>query len=111
MNQWGNVVYDKHVRPQEFVQDFRTEVSGVRPRDLRKGIPYFSLKHSISLSHICQLGEVEMFMWKRIWLDFAAEDMYTVQKELSDLLKGRILVGHALHNDLKVIYSLQEALS
>jgi len=25
-----------------------------------------------------------------------------VQKEVSDLLKGRILVGHALHNDLKV---------
>lgn len=50
-------------------------------------------------------------MWKRIWLDFAAEDIYTVQKDLSNLLKGRILVGHALRNDLKVIYSLQAALS
>lgn len=50
-------------------------------------------------------------MWRRIWLDFAAEDIYTVQKDLNDLLKGRILVGHALHNDLKVIYSLQAALS
>ena len=25
-----------------------------------------------------------------------------VQKEVSDLLQGRVLVGHALHNDLKV---------
>lgn len=25
-----------------------------------------------------------------------------VQKEVADMLKGRVLVGHALHNDLKV---------
>lgn len=35
-------------------------------------------------------------------LDFAAVDLYTVQKEVIELLKGRTLVGHALHNDLKV---------
>lgn len=28
----------------------------------------------------------------------------TVQKEVADILKGRILVGHALHNDLKVLF-------
>lgn len=26
-----------------------------------------------------------------------------VQKEVADMLRGRILVGHALHNDLKVL--------
>ncbi|XP_060106863.1 RNA exonuclease 4 [Heteronotia binoei] len=31
------------------------------------------------------------------------EDFKVVQKEVADLLKGRILVGHALHNDLKVL--------
>jgi RNA exonuclease 4 len=67
VNKWGNVVYDKHVRPQEFVKDFRTAVSGVRPRDLRKG-----------------------------------EKLWTVQKEVAELIKGHILVGHALRNDLKV---------
>lgn len=30
-----------------------------------------------------------------------AEDFWEVQKEVAALLKGRILVGHALHNDLK----------
>lgn len=30
------------------------------------------------------------------------EDFKTVQKEVADILNGRILVGHALHNDLKV---------
>jgi RNA exonuclease 4 len=67
VNKWGNVVYDKHVRPQEFVKDFRTAVSGVRPRDLQKG-----------------------------------EKLWTVQKEVAELIKGHILVGHALRNDLKV---------
>ncbi|XP_053329170.1 RNA exonuclease 4 [Spea bombifrons] len=31
------------------------------------------------------------------------EDFKVVQKEVSDILKGRILVGHALHNDLKIL--------
>jgi len=33
---------------------------------------------------------------------FSGEDFKTVQKEVADILKGRILVGHALRNDLKV---------
>ncbi|KAL3684200.1 hypothetical protein R1sor_002222 [Riccia sorocarpa] len=68
VNVYGNVVYDKHVRPPEFVTDFRTRVSGVRPRDLRK-----------------------------------AEDFWTVQKEVAELIKGKTLVGHAIHNDLKTL--------
>ncbi|NXB34318.1 REXO4 exonuclease, partial [Eulacestoma nigropectus] len=31
------------------------------------------------------------------------EDFKTVQKEVAEILKGRILVGHALQNDLKVL--------
>lgn len=33
---------------------------------------------------------------------FLGEDFKTVQKEVAEILKGRILVGHALQNDLKV---------
>ncbi|XP_067598836.1 RNA exonuclease 4 isoform X8 [Pseudorca crassidens] len=32
------------------------------------------------------------------------EEFEVVQKEVADLLKGRILVGHALHNDLKALF-------
>ncbi|NWW88762.1 REXO4 exonuclease, partial [Rhynochetos jubatus] len=32
------------------------------------------------------------------------EDFKTVQKEVADILKGRVLVGHALCNDLKVLF-------
>ncbi|XP_066502108.1 RNA exonuclease 4 [Hoplias malabaricus] len=31
------------------------------------------------------------------------EDIRTVQKEVAAILKGRILVGHAIHNDLKIL--------
>ena len=31
-----------------------------------------------------------------------APDFKNVQKEVSELIKGRILIGHAVHHDLKV---------
>ncbi|XP_024960650.1 RNA exonuclease 4 [Cynara cardunculus var. scolymus] len=68
VNTWGNVIYDEHVRPVEHVVDFRTKISGIRPRDLKK-----------------------------------AKDFRVVQKEVAELLKGKILVGHALRNDLKAL--------
>ncbi|KAJ9550869.1 hypothetical protein OSB04_014914, partial [Centaurea solstitialis] len=68
VNKWGNVIYDEHVRPVERVVDFRTQISGIRPRDLKK-----------------------------------AKDFRIVQKEVAELLKGKILVGHALRNDLKAL--------
>lgn len=40
VNKWGNVIYDEYVRPLDHVVDFRTKISGIRPRDLRKGMGY-----------------------------------------------------------------------
>ncbi|KAL1299572.1 hypothetical protein HN51_044121 [Arachis hypogaea] len=68
VNKWGNVLYDEFVRPVERVVDFRTKISGIRPRDLKKAI-----------------------------------DFWTAQKKVAELMKGRILVGHALQNDLKAL--------
>ncbi|XP_042333855.1 RNA exonuclease 4 [Sceloporus undulatus] len=34
----------------------------------------------------------------------AGEDFKVVQKEVASILRGRILVGHALHNDLKILF-------
>lgn len=31
------------------------------------------------------------------------EDVQTVQQEVADILQGRIVVGHAIHNDLKIL--------
>lgn len=33
--------------------------------------------------------------------------MHVVQKEVAEILQGRIVVGHAIHNDLKVLCCLQ----
>ncbi|KAJ8339184.1 hypothetical protein SKAU_G00359700 [Synaphobranchus kaupii] len=69
VNQFGKCIYDKYVKPTERVTDYRTAVSGIRPKDIMKG-----------------------------------ENVKTVQKEVADILQGRILVGHAIHNDLKILF-------
>ena len=69
VNQFGHCIYDKYVKPTDKVTDYRTEVSGIRPQDIKDG-----------------------------------EDFKKVKKEISDMLKGRILVGHSIKHDLKVLY-------
>lgn len=68
VNHFGKCIYDKYVKPTEKVTDYRTDVSGIRPNDIKNG-----------------------------------EDISTVQKEVAEIMKGRILVGHAIHNDLKIL--------
>ncbi|XP_029467685.1 RNA exonuclease 4-like isoform X1 [Rhinatrema bivittatum] len=69
VNQFGKCIYDKYVKPSERVTDYRTMVSGIRPKDIRNG-----------------------------------EQFKIVQKDVTEILKGRILVGHAVHNDLKILF-------
>uniref|UniRef100_A0A1B6KL54 RNA exonuclease 4 n=1 Tax=Graphocephala atropunctata TaxID=36148 RepID=A0A1B6KL54_9HEMI len=69
VNALGDCIYDKYVKPTEPIVDYRTHVSGIRPKDL-----------------------------------IDACEFEVVQKEIADILKGRILVGHALKNDLNVLY-------
>ena len=71
VNEDGNVIMDKFVLPTERVTDYRTAVSGVRPRDVT-----------------AENGAVS---FKR------------VQQQMMELLRGRVLVGHSLKNDLRVL--------
>jgi len=68
VNAHGNVLLDSWVRPTAEVTDYRTAVSGVRPRDL-----------------------------------VGAPTLAEVQPRVAALLAGRLLVGHALKNDLKAL--------
>ncbi|CAL2032170.1 hypothetical protein CAEBREN_30301 [Caenorhabditis brenneri] len=68
VNEFGKIVYDKMVKPSEKITDFRTAVSGIRPENLIKAIPF----------------------------DRA-------QTEIQKLIEGRIVVGHAVHNDFRVL--------
>ncbi|KZT00527.1 uncharacterized protein LAESUDRAFT_688012, partial [Laetiporus sulphureus 93-53] len=68
VNFHGVVLLDVFVRPKERVVDYRTQFSGIRPRDMVN-----------------------------------AKSFEEAQKEVADLLEDRILVGHAVHNDLKAL--------
>lgn len=37
VNSHGNIIYNKYVKPEEKVIDYRTSVSGIRPEHLRDG--------------------------------------------------------------------------
>lgn len=67
VNQTGVCVYDKFVKPQEPIVNYRTAISGVRREDVQNGTEF-----------------------------------RVVQKEVSDMLTDRILIGHSVHHDLKV---------
>ncbi|XP_011193722.1 uncharacterized protein LOC105219350 [Zeugodacus cucurbitae] len=69
VNKQGEVLLDKFVKPWIKVTDYRTSVSGIRPKDIENG-----------------------------------EDFHLVQDEVVELLHGKILVGHAIRNDLAVLY-------
>ncbi|KAK7789195.1 hypothetical protein R5R35_014108 [Gryllus longicercus] len=68
VNMHGVCIYDKFVQPTHPVTDYRTWVSGIRPRDLQKGIPF-----------------------------------ETVRIEVAALLENKIVVGHAVRNDFRVL--------
>lgn len=68
VNWHGATLLDRFVRPLERVTDYRTWVSGVRPKDLRN-----------------------------------APTFVEVQREVAAMIKGRVLVGHAIQNDLKAL--------
>ena len=68
----GNVLLDTHVRVPERVTDFRTFVSGVRPKDIAS-------------------------------TNMNAVDHASVRTTVGQLLHNKILVGHALTNDLSAL--------
>lgn len=75
VNYHGYIVLDTFVRPKERVTDWRTWVSGVRPKDMNN-----------------------------------ARHFEDVQAEVAKLIDGKIVIGHAVENDTKVIRSPRPAL-
>jgi RNA exonuclease 4 len=84
VNYYGAVLLDEFVRQRERVTDWRTAVSGVRQSDMVHGV--FTPTRYIN----------------SLLIHNAAKSFSEVQKKVSDLLKDKVLVGHAVHNDLQV---------
>ncbi|EME78307.1 uncharacterized protein MYCFIDRAFT_111322, partial [Pseudocercospora fijiensis CIRAD86] len=72
VNFHGEQIYDSYVQPppNTKIHDYRTHVSGIKPRHLQPSY---------------------------------ARTFNEVQKSVAEILEGRILVGHALRNDLNAL--------
>jgi len=64
----GNVLLDSYVKPTQPVTQYRTWVSGIRPRHLKN-----------------------------------ADGFNAVKKNVAQLIKDKILIGHAIHHDLQAL--------
>ena len=88
VNYHGEQVYDSFVKPKEFVTDWRTWVSGIAPRHMKTGVCDCFL-HSMTDS---------------LMIERVARDFEVVQRDVANLLQDRILVGHAIYNDLDALF-------
>ncbi|XP_068030814.1 interferon-stimulated 20 kDa exonuclease-like 2 [Anomalospiza imberbis] len=64
----GDVVYDRYVRPEAPIVDYRTRWSGIRRQHMDKAVPF-----------------------------------RRAQQEVLRILAGKVVVGHAIHNDFKAL--------
>lgn len=84
----GAVVLDEFVRQKERVTDWRTQWSGIREKDMTHGV------------FLLYSAPVFCSVWRRPVA--TATSFEEVQAKVADIIKDRILIGHAIHNDLKV---------
>ena len=103
----GEVIYDEYVRPESFVTDFRTKYSGRKEGICDKLIENVCLTslHFI-LFYCCALCIFHILLGvrKKNLREGKAVSFQECINAVHSLIKGKILVGHAVHNDLAVLH-------
>ena len=105
VNTSGQVVYDTYVSPGECVTDYRTRWSGIRPHHIKNA----PKKHEVGID-ICSWTRWECALTRSLTRSLAhslarpfRSFVRQVLEKVRGLVTGRILCGHAIHNDLDVL--------
>ena len=105
VNTSGQVVYDTYVSPGECVTDYRTRWSGIRPHHIKNA----PKKHEVGID-ICSWTRWECALTRSPTRSLAhslarpfRSFVRQVLEKVRGLVTGRILCGHAIHNDLDVL--------
>ena len=105
VNTSGQVVYDTYVSPGECVTDYRTRWSGIRPHHTKNA----PKKHEVGID-ICSWTRWECALTRSLTRSLAhslarpfRSFVRQVLEKVRGLVTGRILCGHAIHNDLDVL--------
>ncbi|XP_029596049.1 interferon-stimulated 20 kDa exonuclease-like 2 isoform X1 [Salmo trutta] len=96
----GDVVYDRYIKPTNAVTDYRTRWSGISWHQLVKAMPYqHARKESASIMENYVETLTLGFLNGRysIWCCFYCLHIKPILK----ILSGKVVVGHAVHNDFK----------
>ncbi|KAI9825038.1 MAG: hypothetical protein M1826_007116 [Phylliscum demangeonii] len=88
----GEQVYDSYVRPTEHVTDWRTWVSGVSAPHMPTGVEPPS-------PGVVGPSATLIFVYVH-----PAHDFTVLQRDIIELLQGRVLDGHDLQQDLNVLH-------